>query len=109
MVKRKMARLVLLLSQHAANEQTYQYNYAEVGEIAPNPKRSKHKVHSSKAYSAKISRAMPSDISGVRNQWPGKAMYQDDSEETEEDGGNNIEDGWRYGNNDDDEETPDED
>ena len=86
-----------------------QNNYAEVGEIAPNPKRSKHKVHSSKAYNAKISRAMPSDISGVRNQWPGKGTYQDDSEETEEDGGNNIEDGWRYGNNDDDEETPDED
>ncbi|XP_066363515.1 zinc finger transcription factor YY1-like [Miscanthus floridulus] len=95
--------------QHATNEQTYQYNYAEVGEIAPNPKRSKHKVHSSKAYNAKISRAMPSDIGGVRNQWPGKGTYQDDSEETEEDGGNNIEDGWRYGNNDDDEETPDED
>ncbi|XP_066363158.1 zinc finger transcription factor YY1-like [Miscanthus floridulus] len=95
--------------QHPANEQTYQYNYAEVGEIAPNPKRSKHKVHSSKAYNAKISRAMPSDIGGVRNQCPGKGTYQDDSEETEEDGGNNIEDGWRYGNNDDDEETPDED
>ncbi|CAD6273330.1 unnamed protein product [Miscanthus lutarioriparius] len=95
--------------QHAANEQTYQYNYAEVGEIAPNPKRSKHKVHSSKAYNAKISRAMRPDIGGVRNQWPGKATYPDDSEETEEDGGNNIEDGWRYGNNDDDEETPDED
>jgi hypothetical protein len=70
MVKTKMARSVLL------NRST-KNNYAEVGEIAPNPKRRKtnpgHKVHSSKAYNAKISRVMPSDISGVRNQWPGKA------------------------------------
>ena len=80
-----------------------------------NPKRSKtnpaHRAHSSKAYSTKISSAVPSNARGVKNQWSaGKVKYEDDSEETEEDGGNNIEDGWRYGNNNvDDEETPDED
>ncbi|KAG2624045.1 zinc finger transcription factor YY1-like [Panicum virgatum] len=96
--------------QHGVNETSYQYNYAEVGDTAPNPKRSKtHKVHSSKVYNTKISTSMPSNISGVKNQWSGKATYEDDSEETEEDGDNNIEDGWRYGNNADDEETQDED
>jgi hypothetical protein len=47
------------------------------------------------------------DTTGVKNQWPGKGMYDDDSEETKEDhGGNNVEDGWRYGKqNADDEET----
>jgi hypothetical protein len=63
-------------------------------------------VHSSKVYNSKISLPMPSDISGVRNQWPGKTKCEDATEVTEEDGGN-IEDGWRYGNNADDEETPD--
>ncbi|KAF8725615.1 hypothetical protein HU200_020155 [Digitaria exilis] len=96
--------------QHGVNEPSYPYNYAEIGDAAPNPKRSKtHKAHSSKAYNAKIPSAMPSSISGVKNQWSGKATYEDDSEETEEDGGNNIEDGWRYGSNADDEETQDED
>ena len=52
---------------------------------------------------------MPADTSGVKNQWSGKAMYEDDSEETEEDPGNNLEGGWRQGNNADDEETQDED
>nr|CAB3459908.1 unnamed protein product [Digitaria exilis] len=95
--------------QHGVNEPAYPYNYAEIGDAAPNPKRSKtHKVHSSKAYNSKIPSAMPSSISGVKNQWSGKATYEDDSEETE-DGGNNIEDGWRYGSNADDEETQDED
>lgn len=88
----------------------HQYSYAEIGEPASNPKRSKaHRSHSSKVYSAKISSATPSNVSGVKNQWSGKTAYEDDSEETEEDGGNNIEDGWRYGNNVDDEETQDED
>ncbi|KAL6624776.1 hypothetical protein ACP70R_032097 [Stipagrostis hirtigluma subsp. patula] len=100
---------------HAGNERTSQYKYAELGDIAPNPKRSKtnsvHKVPSnSNVYNVKISSGMPADISGVKNQWAGKAMYEDDSEETEEDRGNNIEEGWRYGNLDgDDEETQDED
>jgi len=50
--------------QHGVNETSYQYNYAEVGDTAPNPKRSKtHKVHSSKVYNTKISTAMPSNIS----------------------------------------------
>ncbi|XP_062179731.1 zinc finger transcription factor YY1-like isoform X2 [Phragmites australis] len=78
-----------------------------------NPKRSKanpvHKAPPSKVYNVKVSNAMPADTSGVKKQWSGKAMYDDDSEETEEDQGNNIEDDWRYGNNVDDEETQDED
>ncbi|CAN6358221.1 unnamed protein product [Urochloa humidicola] len=75
-----------------------------------NPKRrKKRKSHSSQVYNAKTPIAMPSNISGVKNQWSGKATYEDDSEETEEDGGNNIEDGWRYGVNVDDEGTQDED
>ncbi|XP_062179730.1 zinc finger transcription factor YY1-like isoform X1 [Phragmites australis] len=98
--------------QHAVNE-PYQYNYAEMGDIAANPKRSKanpvHKAPPSKVYNVKVSNAMPADTSGVKKQWSGKAMYDDDSEETEEDQGNNIEDDWRYGNNVDDEETQDED
>ncbi|TVU18373.1 hypothetical protein EJB05_34464, partial [Eragrostis curvula] len=98
---------------HAVNEPTYQYDYAEIGDPAPNPKRSKpssaHKVSSSKVYNVKVSSSMPADITGVKNQWSGKATYEDDSEETEEDRGNNLEGGWRYGNNADDEETPDED
>ena len=57
-------------SQHVVTEPTYQYNYADVGEIAANPKRSKmnpvHKVHSSKVYNGKISRPMSFDISA---QW----------------------------------------
>ncbi|KQK08112.1 zinc finger transcription factor YY1 [Brachypodium distachyon] len=97
--------------EYAAN----QYSYAEVGEHhAPNPKRSKtnpaHKaVPPSKPYNVKISSRMSADTSGAKNQWPGKGMYDDDSEETEEDHGgnkNNVEEGWRYGNqNADDEET----
>uniref|UniRef100_J3M375 C2H2-type domain-containing protein n=1 Tax=Oryza brachyantha TaxID=4533 RepID=J3M375_ORYBR len=98
--------------EHAVNDRANHYNYAETGDLAPNPKRSKtnsvHKTPSSKVYNVKISSASPADISGVKNQWPGK--YEDDSEETEEDQGNNIEDGWRYGNqNADDEETEYED
>ncbi|KAK3140971.1 hypothetical protein QOZ80_5AG0408420 [Eleusine coracana subsp. coracana] len=95
------------------HDPTYQYNYAEVGDIVPNPKRSKmssaHKSSSSKVYNVKVSNAMPADISGVKNQWSGKATYEDDSEETEEDRGNNLEGGWQYGDNADDEETQDED
>uniref|UniRef100_A0A0D9WBU5 C2H2-type domain-containing protein n=1 Tax=Leersia perrieri TaxID=77586 RepID=A0A0D9WBU5_9ORYZ len=101
-------------SEHAVNDRANQYNsYAEIGDLAPNPKRSKtssgHKTPSSKAYNVKISSVSPADISGVKNQWPGK--YEDDSEETEEDqGNNNMEDGWRYGSqNADDEETEYED
>lgn len=98
--------------RHAANEPTYQYNYAEMGDI-PNSKRSKsnhaHRAHSSRGYSAKVSSAVPLDVGGAKNRWSGRVKYEDDSEETEEDGGNNIEHGWRYGNNADDEETPDED
>ncbi|KAG8084616.1 hypothetical protein GUJ93_ZPchr0010g7995 [Zizania palustris] len=92
--------------EHAVNDPTNQYNYADIGDLAPNPKRSKKnpspKIPSSKAYNVKIP-------SGVKNQWPGK--YEDDSEETEEDQGNTIDDGWRYGNHnaDDDEETEYED
>lgn len=87
------------------------YNYADGGDIAPNPKRSKtnqgHRAPPSNAYNVKVSSRMAVDTSGAKNQWPGKGMYDDDSEETEEDpGGNNVEDGWRYGNqNADDEET----
>ncbi|GJM94303.1 hypothetical protein PR202_ga10939 [Eleusine coracana subsp. coracana] len=95
------------------HDPTYQYNYAEVGDIVPNPKRSKmssaHKSSSSRVYNVKVSNAMPADISGVKNQWSGKATYEDDSEETEEDRGNNLEGGWQYGDNADDEETQDED
>ncbi|KAM0911734.1 hypothetical protein ACQ4PT_013330 [Festuca glaucescens] len=88
-----------------------EYNYAEASDLAPNPKRSKtnqaHKAPPPNAYNVKVSSRMGVDTSGAKNQWPGKGMYDDDSEETEEDhGGNNIEDGWRYGNqNADDEET----
>ncbi|BAS91873.1 Os05g0106000, partial [Oryza sativa Japonica Group] len=106
-------RIAAHASEHAVNDRANQYNYAEIVDLAPNPKRSKtnsgHKTPSSnKAYNVKISSVLPADISGVKNQWPGK--YEDDSEETEEDQGNNIEDGWRYGNqNADDEETEYED
>jgi hypothetical protein len=88
-----------------------EYNYAEASDPAPNPKRSKtnqaHKAPPPNAYNVKVSSRMGVDTSGAKNQWPGKGMYDDDSEETEEDhGGNNVEDGWRYGNqNADDEET----
>ncbi|CAL5097442.1 unnamed protein product [Urochloa decumbens] len=95
---------------HGVNEPTYLYSYADISDTAANPKRrKKHKSHSSKVYNAKIPSVLPSNISGVKNQWSGKATYEDDSEETEEDGGNNVEDGWRYGANADDEETQDED
>jgi hypothetical protein len=60
------------------------------------------KVHSSKVYNAKILRAVPCNISGVRNPWPGNVTYQDDNED-------NIEDGRIYRNNGDDEERPNED
>ena len=89
-----------------------EYNYAEASDLAPNPKRSKtnqaHRVPPSNTYNVKVSSRMGVDTSGAKNQWPGKGMYDDDSEETEEDhgGANNVEDGWRYGNqNADDEET----
>jgi hypothetical protein len=99
--------------QHAVNEPNYHYNYSEISDTPPNPKRSKtssaHKGSSSKVFNVKVSSAMPVNISGVRHQWSGKARYEDDSEETEEDPGNNLGDGWQYGNNADDEETQDED
>ncbi|KAL6865302.1 hypothetical protein ACP4OV_016453 [Aristida adscensionis] len=99
---------------HAVNERTYQYNYTEFGDVALNPKRSKTnlapKAPSSNVYNVKISSGVPADISGMKNQWAGKSMYDDDSEETEEDRGNNNVEGWRYSNmNADDEETQDED
>lgn len=110
----EIGKLTASAAEHAVDEPTNQYNYGEIGDLAPNPKRSKtnpaHKVPSSKVYNVKISSVMPADISGVKNQWAGKGMYEDDSEETEEEQGNNIEDGWRYGNqNADDEETEYED
>ncbi|WVZ95733.1 LOW QUALITY PROTEIN: hypothetical protein U9M48_041460 [Paspalum notatum var. saurae] len=88
-------RLGTSSGRHAANEPGYQYGYAEVGDIPANPKRSKtnpgHRAHSSKAYNAKISIAVPSHAGGVKNQWSaGKVKYEDDSEETEEDGATTL-------------------
>ncbi|KAG8066895.1 hypothetical protein GUJ93_ZPchr0005g15210 [Zizania palustris] len=95
--------------EHAVNDSANQYNYADIGNLAPNPKgikaKSSRKTPSSKVYNVKISSALAADNRGVKNQWPRK--YEDDSEETEEDQqGNSIDDVWRYGNqNADEEET----